>query len=133
MEYRFLSLNDTQELHRMHVGQCEFVFTGAARGKARFATTAMRAARRRPELVLAAHPNLAPIVRGMQVIAPRMKSIVCTHGIEVWEPLPSWSTMATAGVAGAVAEPRDRGFTYQCARRAAHASPRTSLGTGSGF
>jgi phosphatidylinositol alpha-1,6-mannosyltransferase len=89
MEYRFLSLNDTQELHRMHVGQCEFVFTGAARGKARFATTAMRAARRRPELVLAAHPNLAPIVRGMQVIAPRMKSIVCTHGIEVWEPLPS--------------------------------------------
>ena len=87
MEYRFLSLNDTQELHRMQFGEREFVFTGAARSKVRFATTAIRAARRRPKLVLAAHPNLAPIVRGMHVFAPRMKSIVCTHGVEVWEPL----------------------------------------------
>jgi phosphatidyl-myo-inositol dimannoside synthase len=87
MEYRFLSLNDTQELHRMRIGEHEFVFTGAARGKARFVTTAMRVARRRPKLVLAAHPNLAPIARGMGVVAPRMKSIVCTHGVEVWEPL----------------------------------------------
>jgi phosphatidylinositol alpha-1,6-mannosyltransferase len=71
----------------MRVGQNEFVFTGAARSKTRFATTAVRAARRRPKLVLAAHPNLAPIVRAMQVISPRMKSIVCAHGIEVWEPL----------------------------------------------
>ncbi len=89
MEYRFLSLNDTQELHRMRVGDREFVFTGADRGKARFTVSAMRAARRRPKLVLAAHPNLGPIVRAMSLFAPRMKSIVCTHGIEVWEPLPS--------------------------------------------
>ncbi len=87
MEYRFLSLNDTQELHRMRIGEREFVFTGAARSKARFVTTAMRVGRRRPKLVLAAHPNLAPIVRAMHVIAPRMKSIICTHGVEVWEPL----------------------------------------------
>jgi phosphatidylinositol alpha-1,6-mannosyltransferase len=89
MEYRILSLNDTQELHRMRVGEREFVFTGAARGKARFVATAVRAAARRPKLVLAAHPNLAPIVRAMQLVVPHMKSIVCTHGIEVWEPLPS--------------------------------------------
>jgi phosphatidylinositol alpha-1,6-mannosyltransferase len=88
MEYRILSLNDTPELHRTHVGEREFVFTGAARGKARFAASAMRAARRRPKIVLAAHPNLAPIARSMQLIAPRMKSIICTHGVEVWEPLP---------------------------------------------
>lgn len=87
MEYRLLSLNDTQELHRMHVGDKEYVFTGAARGKARFVTTAMRAARRQPKLVLAAHPNLAPLTRAMKLIAPRMKNAVCTHGIEVWEPL----------------------------------------------
>lgn len=87
MEYRFLSLNDSQELHRMHIADREFVFTGAARGKARFAATAMRAARRRPKVVLAAHPNLAPIVTAMKVLAPRMKSIICTHGVEVWEPL----------------------------------------------
>jgi phosphatidylinositol alpha-1,6-mannosyltransferase len=89
MEYRFLSLNDSQELHRLRIADREFVFTGAARGKARFAATALRTARRRPKLVLAAHPNLAPIVRAMHVLAPRMKSIVCTHGVEVWEPLSS--------------------------------------------
>jgi phosphatidylinositol alpha-1,6-mannosyltransferase len=89
MESRFLSLNDTQELHRMHVGDREFVFTGAHRGKLRFAANAIRAARRRPKLVLAAHPNLAPLLRYMRLLAPSMKSIVCTHGIEVWEPLPA--------------------------------------------
>jgi phosphatidyl-myo-inositol dimannoside synthase len=89
MEYRFLSLNDSQELHRMHVADKEFVFTGADRGKARFVANALRAARRRPKLVLAAHPNLAPIIRGMRLLAPRMKSIVCAHGVEVWEPLPA--------------------------------------------
>ncbi|MGC2850938.1 MAG: glycosyltransferase family 4 protein [Candidatus Acidiferrum sp.] len=87
MEYRFLTLNDTQELHRMQVSDCEFVFTGAARGKARFAASALKAARRNTQLVLAAHPNLAPIVRSMRLVAPRMKSIICTHGVEVWEPL----------------------------------------------
>jgi phosphatidyl-myo-inositol dimannoside synthase len=89
MEYRLLSLNDTQELHRMRIADRDFVFTGAARSKARFLATAMRAASRRPKLVLAAHANLAPIVSGMQMIAPGMKSILCTHGVEVWEPLPS--------------------------------------------
>jgi len=87
MEYHLLSLNDTQELHHMRLGDREFLFTGAARGKRRFAVSAMKAARRRAKVVLAAHPNLAPVVRAMNVVAPRMKSIVCTHGIEVWEPL----------------------------------------------
>ncbi len=87
MEYRLLSLNDTQDLHRMRVSDREYVFTGAARGKAGFAVAAIKAARRDAKLVVAAHPNLAPIVRSMHVVAPRMKSIICTHGIEVWEPL----------------------------------------------
>jgi phosphatidyl-myo-inositol dimannoside synthase len=87
MEYRLLSLNDEQGLHRMSVSEREYVFTGAARGKAGFAISAIKTARRGAKLVLAAHPNLAPIVRSMNVVAPRMKSIICTHGIEVWEPL----------------------------------------------
>ncbi len=87
MEYRLLSLNDTPELHRMRIGEREYVFTGAARGKGRFAVSALKAARRHAKVVVAAHPNLAPLVRAMQVAAPRMNSIVCTHGIEVWEPL----------------------------------------------
>src|SRR5215470_1420673 len=87
MECRLLSLNDSPELHRMSVGNREFVFTGCARAKARFAATAMRAARRRGKLVVAGHPNLAPVAAGMKFMARRLKIVVCTHGIEVWEPL----------------------------------------------
>jgi phosphatidyl-myo-inositol dimannoside synthase len=87
MECRLLSLNDTPELHRMSVGTREFVFTGSERAKGRFTAAAMRAARRHAKLVVAAHPHLAPVVQAMRVAAPRMKSIVCAHGIEVWEPL----------------------------------------------
>lgn len=88
MEYRFLSLNDTQELHRMRVGEREFVFTGAARRKTTYLGAALKAARRRPKLLLAAHPNLGPIVQAMNVAALGTKSVLCTHGIEVWEKLP---------------------------------------------
>jgi len=87
MEYRLLSLNDTQGLHRIQVGEREYVFTGAARSKAGLVVSALKAARRNAKLVLALHPNLAPLVRAMNVAAPKMKSIVCTHGFEVWEPL----------------------------------------------
>lgn len=87
MECRLFSLNDSPELHRMSVGGREFVFTGCDRGKGRFAATALRAARRHAKLVLAGHPNLAPVTQTMRLAAPRMKTIICTHGIEVWEPL----------------------------------------------
>ncbi len=88
MDCRLLSLNDSPELHRMTLGGREFVYTGCDRAKGRFMVTAMRAARRKAKLVLAAHPNLGPVAQAMRVAAPRLKSIICTHGIEVWEPLP---------------------------------------------
>jgi glycosyltransferase involved in cell wall biosynthesis len=37
--------------------------------------------------VVAGHPNFAPVVRAMRLAAPGLRSVVCTHGIEVWEPL----------------------------------------------
>lgn len=90
VECRLLSLNDGPELQRISVGERHFAFTGCERGKARFLVTALRAARRRAELVLAAHPNLAPAAQAVQLLAPQAKSIVCAHGIDVWEPLPGW-------------------------------------------
>jgi phosphatidylinositol alpha-1,6-mannosyltransferase len=87
MDCRLLSLNDTPELHRMSVGGKGFVFTGCERGKVRLTATAMRAARRHARLVLVGHPNLAPVAQAMRIVAPRLKTIICTHGIEVWEPL----------------------------------------------
>jgi phosphatidylinositol alpha-1,6-mannosyltransferase len=87
MECRLLSLNDSPELHRMTVGAREFVFTGSARGKARFSAAAARAARRRAKVVVAGHPFLAPVAQGAKFFARDAKSIVWTHGLEVWEPL----------------------------------------------
>jgi len=94
MECRLLSLNDTPELHRMAVGGKEFVFTGCERSKARFTATAVRAARRHGKLVLAGHPNLGPVAQTMRIVAPRLRTIVCTHGVEVWEPLSALRSLA---------------------------------------
>jgi glycosyltransferase involved in cell wall biosynthesis len=101
MECRILSLNDGPELKRLSVAGREIIFTGSERAKGRFLATAIRAARRRSgggksktKLVVAGHPNLAPVVRAMHFLAPRLKSIVCTHGVEVWEPLGRIRRMA---------------------------------------
>lgn len=94
VDCRLLSLNDSRELHRMTLGGREFVFTGCDRSKGQFTMTALRAARRKAKLVLASHPNLGPVVQAMRVVAPRMKSIICTHGVEVWEPLGALRRLA---------------------------------------
>ena len=94
LECRLLSLNDTPELHRMPVGPYEFVFTGSQRGKLRFGVTALRAARKRAKLIVAAHPNLAPVAEALRLFAPEAKVLVSTHGMEGWEPLPSWRRRA---------------------------------------
>jgi phosphatidyl-myo-inositol dimannoside synthase len=94
MDCRLLSLNDTRELHRMSVGGKDFVFTGCERSKARFTATAVRAARRHAKVVLAGHPNLGPVTQAMKIVAPRLKTIICTHGVEVWEPLPRLRRLA---------------------------------------
>ena len=104
---RLLSLNDTRELHRLAVGGREFVFTGCEKGKGRFAVTAMRAAKRKAKLVLAAHAHLAPVVQAMRFVAPKMKSIVCTHGVEVSEPLGRWRRVALQRANMVLAPSRD--------------------------
>ena len=72
MECRLISLNDSPELHRMTLGEREFVFTGCDRAKGRFVATALRVARRKVKVVLAAHANLGPLVQAMRVVAPRL-------------------------------------------------------------
>ena len=86
---RFLSLNDPQGLHPVRVGSCEFSVSGFARSKSQFALAALRAAGRKPSLVIALHPHLAPIIWAMRARSRKFRSIVFAHGIEVWQPL-SW-------------------------------------------
>jgi len=101
MECRILSLNDGPELKRLAVAGREIAFTGSERAKGRFLSAAIRAARRpvakgksKTKIVVAGHANLAPVVRAMKFASPRLKSIICTHGVEVWEPLTRLRRMA---------------------------------------
>jgi phosphatidyl-myo-inositol dimannoside synthase len=87
MTTRFLSLNDPQGLHTVRVGSLEFSASGYAGSKAQFVLSAMRAAGRKPDLVIALHPHLTPVVWAMRVRSRKFRSIVFTHGVEVWQPL----------------------------------------------
>jgi glycosyltransferase involved in cell wall biosynthesis len=86
MSARFLSLNDPQGLHTVRVGSLEFSASGYAGSKIQFALAALRAAGRKPALVIALHPHLAPIVWAMRTRGRKFRSIVLTHGVEVWQP-----------------------------------------------
>lgn len=84
---RFLSLNDPHGLHTVRVGALEFSVMGFAGSKLQFALAALRAAARKPDLVIASHPHLAPIVWAMRTRGGKFRSVIFTHGIEVWQPL----------------------------------------------
>jgi phosphatidylinositol alpha-1,6-mannosyltransferase len=85
--YRFLSLNDPLGTHSVRVGSREFSVYGYARGKSKFLLAALRAAGHKPSLVIALHPHLAPIVWAIRLRSRKFRSIVFSHGIEVWQPL----------------------------------------------
>ena len=85
--YRFLSFTDPQGLHTVRVGSDEFQFSGHARDKSQFALAVLRAAGRRPSLVFAMHPHLAPLVAAMRLRSGNSRSIVFSHGLEIWKPL----------------------------------------------
>jgi phosphatidylinositol alpha-1,6-mannosyltransferase len=101
---RFLSLNDPQGLHPVRVGSSEFSVSGYARSKSQFVLAALRAAGRKPSLVIALHPHLAPIVWAMRARSRKFRSIVFAHGIEVWRPL-GWPRGAALRQAGLVIGP----------------------------
>jgi phosphatidylinositol alpha-1,6-mannosyltransferase len=87
MSARFLSLNDPQGLHTVRAGSLDFSVSGYAGSKIQFVLAALRAAGRKPALVVALHPHLAPIVWAMRARSGKFRSIVFTHGVEVWRPL----------------------------------------------
>lgn len=86
----FLSLNDASGEHEAAVGGLRFRCRGFARSKSRFILTALGLTRTRPDVIFAAHPNLAPIAAVMKLLARQAQIIVGTHGIEVWQPLTAF-------------------------------------------
>lgn len=85
---KFLSLNDAAGLHLLKSGDRQIAFAGFGRAKLRFASAAIRESRRRGQIVLAAHPYLALPAMLMKLISPEIKTIVMSHGVEVWQRLP---------------------------------------------
>ncbi|MGO9639747.1 MAG: glycosyltransferase family 4 protein [Candidatus Acidiferrales bacterium] len=84
---RFLSLNDPPGRQTFSLAGAEYPLQGYGRQKGRFVLDAWRAAAGSTELVVALHPNLAPMAAAMKWRAPHLRSIVFAHGVEVWSPL----------------------------------------------
>jgi phosphatidyl-myo-inositol dimannoside synthase len=88
-----LSLNDPRGEQHVRWGDSETAFSGFGRAKARFVLSAIGKARRTPRegtpIILAAHPHLALPAAWIQRVRPDFKTVVMSHGIEVWKPLAS--------------------------------------------
>jgi len=83
----FLSLNDPPGKHQAQVGGFRFDYTGFGRNKLRFLLAAIGSARRRPKIIFAGHPNLAPVGWLVKKLSASQLAVVA-WGIDVWTPLP---------------------------------------------
>ena len=84
----FQSLSDAPGTHEFVAVENKICLRGFGRSKTRFVLSAVRQSRQGTRLVLAAHPHLALLVAGMKRFSPKLKTIVMSHGVEVWKPLP---------------------------------------------
>jgi phosphatidylinositol alpha-1,6-mannosyltransferase len=84
---RLLSLKDPHGANEFRLGGQRVPFWGAGGSKIRFVAEALRE-RGEARVVLAAHPNLAPVAWALKAGSGRARAAVFAHGIEVWEPLP---------------------------------------------
>jgi phosphatidyl-myo-inositol dimannoside synthase len=87
-----LSLNDPRRDHSLLFDHSEILFLGCQRSKINFVASALRTtgafSTGETRLVVAGHPNLAPIALACKYVIPRTKTIVICHGVEVWSRLP---------------------------------------------
>jgi len=86
------ALNDPAGSHALRLDDKETPFQGFARSKMSFILSAMKRAcaamRCQAHIILAGHPNLAPMAVWMQKTSSHARAIVVAHGVEVWKPLP---------------------------------------------
>src|SRR5579862_2079047 len=84
----FLSINDGPGDHDFEVAYQRVALRGFNRSKVRFVASAIDQCKENVRVVLAAHPNLALPAALMKLRSSRVKTIVMSHGVEVWKPLP---------------------------------------------
>ena len=96
----FFSLNDSPGPHTLGVAGQTIFFRGFGRAKIRFVLAGLRAAhstrRKTTSVILATHPNLAVPARWIGGNSSRFPTVVMSHGIDVWEPLPGFRRRALA-------------------------------------
>jgi len=94
---RFISLGDPVGAGSLKTGARELRFTGCGGSKSSFVSAVLGLAIRQPSIAVALHPDQAPVLHAMKILAPGMRSAVVVHGVEVWTPLPAvqrWSVQS---------------------------------------
>lgn len=84
----FQSLSDPPGAQDFETAGEKVSLRGFGHSKVRFVVSAIRQSRRAARVVLAAHPHLALPAAGTKWFSPQLKTIVMSHGLEVWKPLP---------------------------------------------
>lgn len=83
----FLSLNDPPEHRTFTLDGMQIAFRAFGRAKARFMISVIGHTLSDSHIVLAAHPYLSVAAAQMKLLQPKIRMIVVSHGIEVWQPL----------------------------------------------
>jgi phosphatidyl-myo-inositol dimannoside synthase len=84
----FLSLNDPSGAQSLRVDDSRIPFFGFGRAKFKFVLAAIGAARKGADIIVALHPHLAPVAASMKLASrEHLKTIVISHGVEVWQQL----------------------------------------------
>jgi phosphatidyl-myo-inositol dimannoside synthase len=84
----FQALNDPPGMQKFEAAEKKICLCGFGHSKVRFVLSAIRQSSKGARVILAAHPNLALPAAMMKWFSPRLKTIVMSHGVEVWKPLP---------------------------------------------
>ena len=84
---QLFGLNDPRGQGSFDVGADQFEYTGFGRNKAALLSSLFRFMPQIENLYLG-HVNLAPLGLLLRIFRPRIRYLVVTHGVEVWEPLP---------------------------------------------
>jgi glycosyltransferase involved in cell wall biosynthesis len=85
----FLSLNDPEGRQVFRAGEYEIPFDGFGRAKSLFTFAGLQKIRKGARIIVAGHPNLALPASWMKLLDRDLKTIVLSHGVEVWNPLSS--------------------------------------------
>ena len=117
-ESQFLSLNDPNGRGAFFLSGTEYPFKGYGRRKAGFVSDAIGMATGSTVLVVALHPNLAPISAAMEWRASAIRSLIFAHGVEVWTPL-NWIRRRSLVRADRIAAPSNDTLNYLATQQGA--------------